>query len=298
MWNPFKYGPSLPFIRLQVWLSWPIIKYGKKLSNTPFLKWLIYPFFKRPGNELTTIPIHVAVEAPESAAIPIKLVERLVSDIDEVFLMDECHCAGVKNRKSPRLNIGCLAFGPSTARIHPSNGRYVSSEEAGFHVCKAAEFGLVANIAHVWIDALAFHLTHFDRLLFMCLCDDDQCIYRSYLKNRGPSLEKAYKKLPGIQIVVNEELCASCETCKETCFVSAITMGPDSAVINDSCVGCAICLAKCPENALSIQVDNEEEMYQQLLKRVREICNLPIRNKRLNAFSQDRPKNPPIKQKL
>ena len=31
-----------------VQLAWPIMQAGKRLSNVPFLKWLIYPFFMRP----------------------------------------------------------------------------------------------------------------------------------------------------------------------------------------------------------------------------------------------------------
>lgn len=277
MWNMFKYGPNLKLVRLQVRLSWPLIKYGKKLSAVPVLKWLIYPFFKRPFNELTSIPIHVNVESPESVTLPMKLVERLVTEIEEVFLMDECHCAGVKNRESPRLNVGCMAFGPSIARIHPSHGRWINTREAVNHVRKAAEYGLVANIAHVWVDAFAFQLTKFHRLLFMCLCDDDQCIYRSFMKRRGPSLDQTYKKLPGLSVDVDASKCSQCETCGAKCFVSAITIQGASAVIGDDCTGCGICVEHCPEKAISLTMDNEEEMFQQLLDRVREMSNLPLK---------------------
>lgn len=275
-YNPFKTGPGLRLVRLQVWLSWPLIRFGKRLSNVPVIKWLIAPFFKRPHNELISIPIHASVASPRTVSLPLTLVERLVSQIEEVFLMDECHCAGVKNRQSPRLKIGCLAFGPSTARIHPSHGRYVSSEEAVAHVRKAASYGLVANIAHVWIDALAFQLTRFDRLLFMCLCDDDQCIYRSYLKNRGPSLKEAYKRLPGLEVRVDRGKCTACETCVDACFVLAISMGNSSAEIGETCTGCGVCVSRCPENAISLHMENEEEMYRRLLARIREISTLPI----------------------
>jgi ferredoxin len=277
MWNPFKYGPNLKLVRLQVKLSWPFITYGKKLSAVPILKWIIYPFFKRPHNELTSIPIHVNIESPESVALPQRLVERLIAQIDEVFLMDECHCAGVKNRMSPRLNTGCLAFGPSTARIHPSHGRLVDTAEAVRHVQKAAAEGLVANIAHVWIDALAFQLTQFNRLLFMCFCDDDQCLYRSFMKSRGPSLDKTYKKLPGLSVQVDPSKCDMCETCVDYCFVSAIEIQGDAAVIGADCTGCGLCVGHCPEGAISMTMENEEEMFQQLLDRVREISNLPLR---------------------
>jgi ferredoxin len=277
MWNIFKYGPNLKLVRLQVRLSWPLIVYGKKLSAVPLLKWFIYPFFKRPFNELTSIPIHVKIEAPKSVALPMTLVERLVGEIEDIFLMDECHCAGVKNRESSRLNTGCMAFGPSTARIHPSHGRRIDTAEAVKHVRKAAAQGLVANIAHVWVDAFAFQLTRFDRLLFMCFCDDDQCIYRSFLKRRGPSLDQTYQKLSGLSLRIDEQKCLKCEACSEACFVLAITMQENAAVIGNDCTGCGICIQHCPEGAISLTMENEEEMFTRLLNRVREMSKLPLK---------------------
>ncbi len=277
MLNIFRYGPNLKLVRWQVRLSWPLIRYGKKFSDVPVLKWLIYPFFKRPHNELTSIPIHATIKAPENVTLPMKLVERLVAEIDEIFLMDECHCAGVKNRNSPRLHIGCMAFGPSIARIHPSHGRRVDTQEAVEHVRKAAKAGLVANIAHVWIDALAFQLTQFNRLLFVCFCDDDQCIYRSFMKRRGPSLAGAYRKLPGLSVRIDPVKCKACGTCIKSCFVSAITLQGNTATIGDACTGCGFCVNHCAEGAISLTMENEEEMFQQLLQRVREISNLPLK---------------------
>ncbi len=111
----------------------------------------------------------------------------------------------------------------------------------------------------------------------MCFCDDDQCIYRSFMKNRGPSLDQTYKKLPGLSVRVDESKCAKCETCIEKCFVSAITIQDESAVIEEDCKGCGICVEHCPEGAISLTMENEEEMFQQLLDRVREISNLPLK---------------------
>ncbi|MBU2643929.1 hypothetical protein KKI24_04420 [bacterium] len=277
MWKRFKYGPGLKLVRLELRLSWPLIKYGKTLSNVPVLKWIIYPFFKHPCNELTSIPIHVNVESPDSVALPMKLVERLLAEIDDIFLMDECHCAGVKNRASSRLHIGCLALGPAIARIHPSHGRRISADQAVDHVQKAAAEGLVANIAHVWIDALAFQLTRFSQLLFMCFCDDDQCIYRSHMKHRGPSLGRTYKKLPGLSVQVDIQKCTQCETCVETCFMSAIAIEDNSAVIQDTCIGCGICISQCSAEAITMTIEDEDTMFNQLLDRVREMSNLPLR---------------------
>jgi len=64
----------------------------------------------------------------------------------------------------------------------------VGSKEAIAHVRNASAHGLVANIAHVWIDAFAFQLTDFNKRF----CDDDQCLYRTHMKKRGPNLDTTY----------------------------------------------------------------------------------------------------------
>jgi UDP-glucose 4-epimerase len=289
MINCFKYGASYKFVKIQLFLSWSIIKYGKKLSNVPVLKWIINPFFKRPHNELTAIPIHKKVTDPTYSAVPLEIMEKLIARMDEIFIMNECHCAGLKNKNSPRLSIGCLALGPAIKRIHPSHGKRVGSKEAIAHVRNASAHGLVANIAHVWIDAFAFQLTDFNKLLFICFCDDDQCIYRTHMKKRGPNLEKTYKKLPGIQIVNDLQLCTGCGECRDKCFVSAIDLVDDKAVIGESCVGCGVCIQSCKNAALGLSLDNEEKLLEQLLNRVREMsgvldtCGSPKRNPRENA---------------
>jgi hypothetical protein len=39
---PQRYGPGRNFIIQAVKLAWPVIKAGKKLSNVPVLRWLIF----------------------------------------------------------------------------------------------------------------------------------------------------------------------------------------------------------------------------------------------------------------
>ncbi len=272
--NLFKYGASYKSVKLQLFLSWPIIKYGKKLSHLPLLKWMINPFFKRPHNELTSIPIHKKIPNRTYSTVPLEITEKLISMIDDIFIMNECHCAGLKNRNSPRLSIGCLAFGPAIKRIHPSHGKRVGTQDAIAHVRKAAKHDLVANIAHVWIDAFAFQLTDFKNLLFICFCDDDQCLYRTHMKKRGPNLDNAYKKLPGIQIINDNQLCTGCGECLDNCFVSAIEIVDAKAVIGKACVGCGCCLQYCKKSALSLSIDNEDELLKQLFSRVREMSGV------------------------
>lgn len=271
------HGPGKSFIRAAVRLSWPIIIAGKRLSNAPFFKWLIRPFFMRPYNELTSIPIHVKVDSPDSVVLPRSILERLFTDVDEKFILDECICRTHNRVDTPPRDIGCMALGPAIHRIHPSNGRMVSTEEAIRHMNRAADAGLVANIAHVWIDPIAFG-TRFRDLMFICFCDDKNCIYRTYMKNRGPTLDKAYRRLPGMTLSVDADKCQGCGQCAESCFLAEISIVDGKARIGQACAGCARCSEVCPNGAITITFENEETLYKGLLRRIREISELPIRS--------------------
>ena len=258
-----------------VWLSWPIIKAGKKWSSYPVLKWMINPFFKRPYNEVTSVPINVSVKNPKSVPLPMKLVERLLSEIEDKFILDECICRNHNKSDDPPRDIGCIVLGAALNRMHPSHGHRVNDEEAIEHLHRAGNAGLIANIAHVWIDPLAFG-TRFKDLMFICLCDDTNCLYRTFMKKRGPNLNEAFKKLPGISVTVNNKLCNGCGTCKELCFVDAIEIIDNKSVIDDNCKGCGRCVEHCPMKALELNLQKEDELFSQLKTRINSVSNIKI----------------------
>ena len=79
------------------------------------------------------------------------------------------------------------------------------------------------------------------------------------------------------EVMIDEQKCIKCEACSEACFVLAITMQENAAVIGNDCTGCGICIQHCPEGAISLTMENEEEMFTRLLNRVREMSKLPLK---------------------
>jgi ferredoxin len=281
MKNILRYGPTKRMVKVMIALSWPIIRFGKAWSNKPILKWIINPFFKRPYNELSSIPVvipvNVSIDPPESVPIPLRVLERLVTDIEDRFILHECICRShVKCGNHPR-DLGCMALGPAIDRMHPTHGRRVTADEAVAHVRRAAKEGLVPNIAHVWIDPLSFGLTRFQKLMFICFCDDCCCIYRKYMTARGPNLDKAYKKIPGISIKLNAELCNGCGDCVQRCFLGEIKIEEGKSVTNDNaCAGCGKCVAVCTKGARTLVIPDEKELYRRVIARVREMSDVAI----------------------
>jgi len=274
MLNIFKYGPPQKMVKAMLWFSWPIIKAAKILSPYPPFKWIINPFFSHPGNEVTVVPINEAVIPPESLVLPRRVVERFVSQVKDIFILDKCICRDKEGCTAYPHDIGCMGLGEPVRRIHPSHGRRVSGEEALEHVRKAAKAGLVANVAHTWIDPVAFGLTNFRKLMFICYCCDCCCIYRKYLKKRGPNLDTAYQGLPGISIDVDPQKCTGCGECVEHCFVASMSLVEGVASPGDQCRGCGRCVEICPEGALTLSLENEEALYEQLMDYVNGVSDI------------------------
>ncbi|HDP79973.1 MAG TPA: hypothetical protein ENN21_03925 [Spirochaetes bacterium] len=272
--NLLKYGPGRRFVKTAVWLSWPIIKAAKKWSSLPVLKWIINPFFAHPWNEVTAIPINVEVPAPDSVPLPRRLLRRVVEQASDIFILDECICRGLLNCENHPKTIGCMALGKAVSRMHPSHGRTANREEAFAHIDRAAAAGLVANIAHVWIDPLAFGLTRFNRLMFICFCDDCCCLYRTHMRKRGPNLDRAYRRLPGISVTLKADLCDGCGLCAKSCFVAAVTVENGKAVIGDECRGCGRCVELCPRGALELVMEDEETLYRRIQERIGEVADI------------------------
>ncbi|MBP7583818.1 MAG: 4Fe-4S binding protein [Spirochaetes bacterium] len=272
----FKTGFPRKMTFFMVWSSLPLIKWGKKLSAVPVLKWIIAPFFRYPHNEVTAVPVNVEVARPGSAAIPRELLARVLSQIDDIFLLEECVCRKLHPVEGYPASVGCMALGPAARMIHPSHGRRITPAEAAAHVEKASRAGLVASVAHTWIDAVGFGIRPFSKLMFICFCDDTSCIFRSHMKKRGPNLNLAYKKLPGVSISIDASLCDGCGICVEKCFAAEMKLADGKASPSNDCKACGRCAELCPRDAIAIVFEDEEKLYRTLVERVKAVADVGL----------------------
>ncbi len=272
----FGYGPPKRFVKIAVALSWPLMILGKRLSSYAIVKHIINPFFRYPHNEVTAVPINVAIAPAKSVTLPVKVLSEVVAQVNHIFILDECICRNLLHCSNHPRTIGCMALGEAALKIHPSHGHRATAREAIAHIRKAAEAGLVANVAHVWIDPVAFWSVPFSKLMFICFCDDCCCLYRTHMKKRGENLNKAYKKLPGVTIHLNYDMCNGCGVCAEKCFVLAIQMKDGLPVIGEDCKGCARCVQICPNKAVDIHFDDKDTLVANLVERINSVADIGL----------------------
>ena len=94
-----------------------------------------------------------------------------------------------------------------------------------------------------------------------CNCCDDCCMVINPMLHRGEGTIWEILTPSRYRAVVNEELCAGCQTCFKRCKFGAIEMKPvpgskkqKSFIINEHCLGCGVCVVKCPKNALTLEL--------------------------------------------
>lgn len=266
--NGMKYGPDIKTTRFNAGLSLPLVDLAKKVSDYPIIKWLLNPFWSPRYNEVTAIPINIEVNQPDNVSVPRRLLERLINEVENIFIMDTCFCREVMKYNLEHKDIGCMALGPSVKKIHPSHGHLVKDKkEAIEHVRKAAKAGLVADMAWTWVDPFTFGSKPLNAQLFFCFCDD-RCFYRGNMRKRGPNLNKVYKKLPGVSISIDAHKCKGCGTCVENCFAGEMKLMHNVAVPGPDCKACGKCAEFCPNGAVTVILEDEEILFRTMMDRI------------------------------
>ena len=248
---------------------WPFTHLVKRLSPyTPFRQ-LFAPLVKDEVFKVTFIPVAEEVPALQSTVLPRRLLGELIKVSSYRFLHNGCICRNQEGCENYPRELGCLFLGDAAAHLHPSLGHRASVEECLEHVEKAAEHDLVGMIGRIWFDAATLGVVHrLKDFLVVCFCCDCCCLVRTDMKDAGPGFRETIKKLDAVRVEVTEK-CEGCGTCVETCFVGAITLQDGRSHIDpDQCKSCGKCSMVCPHQAIQVDFDREDVLWQELLTRV------------------------------
>jgi ferredoxin len=264
---------------VDLWLSlWPFTHLVKRISNYPPFRQLFRPLLGKRIFDVTFIPINEELPVPENTFLPRQVLAELIKASSHRFIYNGCICRQKENCANYPQDLGCLFLGEAAARLHPSLGHRAGVEECLEHVERMSEAGLTGMIGRLWMDATALGvLRNFGRFLVICFCCDCCCVVRTDFRNASPYLKGTIKKLESVRVRVTDS-CEGCGTCESNCFVAAITIKEGRAVIDPSlCKACGKCCDLCPQKAIAVEFDPEDEVVAELFARVGAAIGAPHR---------------------
>jgi ferredoxin len=255
----------------------PKVKFIAKLTNLPILSFLFDYFLFKEDNIIylpqdKVIEVNKKLNEYSEIVLPSKILEYFINKAKHHWIMNFCICRVSMDCKDYPKELGCLFLGDSVLDINPQLGRLVSKEEALNHLKKCQEAGLVHMFGRNKLDAQWLGVKSGKKLLSICNCCPCCCLWR-VSPIITPKIGTKVKKMPGVEVKVTEK-CIGCGTCmKGVCFVNAISMIDNHAVINEECRGCGRCVLVCPQNAIELKI-TEEKYAEKSIKEIEKLIDI------------------------
>lgn len=230
-----------------------------KLSKIPIIKFMFKHLMDTKNSNGSPIPINVSLGTYEDQVLPLIVTEHFIKKASYIVLMD-CGCRIANNCQNHDRTLGCAWLGQAAARIDVSKwpgAHHATVEEALERERLAYENGLVPHLGRLRGDSVRYEVLpdegHFMSLCHCCPC----CCILSTFKYGSSTLKKILKRMEGVEVKVNRDICAGCGECFKVCIYGAMKMIDEKAMIDqDTCLGCGRCERKCPNNAISITIDD------------------------------------------
>jgi ferredoxin len=202
------------------------------------------------------VRIDESIGLPEDVVLPSQVVTHFIEQANYHWIMDFCICRESEGCEDYPTDLGCLFLGEAVLGINPRLGRRVTKMEALEHVRRCREAGLVHLIGRNKLDSVWLGVKPGRKLLTICNCCPCCCLWRA-IPHLSPSISGKITKMPGVSVTVTER-CVGCGVCTQgVCFVDAIHLENQRAIISDACRGCGRCVEVCPQQAIELSVHDE-----------------------------------------
>ena len=200
------------------------------------------------------IQVNRPIDMTEEMVLPSQVVEHFIDKANYHWIMSACLCRDAAKCKDYPIDLGCLFLGEAALGINPQLGRCVTKEEALEHVQRCRDAGLVHLVGRNKLDTVWLGIGPGNKLLTVCNCCPCCCLWR-VLPHVAPQIGAKIARMPGVTVTVTDQ-CTGCGICTEdVCFVDAIHLVNDRAVISEACRGCTRCVDVCSQEAIEISID-------------------------------------------
>lgn len=233
-----------------------------RLSRIPIIKQVMKRYLFD-GDAMVYLPkdrIVVAEEIPgmSQLVMPSGIVHHFIESANHLWIMNHCICRQGDDCHDYPKDLGCLFMGDAVLQIHSKLGHLVTKETAHQHIEKAQKAGLVHLIGKNKMDTIWLGVGPSNQLLTVCNCCPCCCLFK-ILPDLPSDINQKVQKMPGVQVWVDDQ-CIGCGTCvnEAVCFVEAIQIIDQKAVISADCRGCGRCIEVCPQEAIHLHISDDQ----------------------------------------
>jgi len=202
------------------------------------------------------IPIEKELTAPQEKVLPLHQASKIIDEQD-IISVSECPCKLERTLlgdpcKTSSDRFRCFHFG-NMGRffIEHDLGKPISKDDAKQILKEAEEEGLVHKTFHD-----DFSLDKKENSI--CNCCKCCCIlFQSYYRGIF-----AFHTLTSYIARIDESKCVGCGICVEKCPIEAVSL-INGIAHNDEhkCIGCGVCVHHCPEGARTLERTELREIY-------------------------------------
>jgi UDP-glucose 4-epimerase len=207
----------------------------------------------------TPIPVNVEVGTYEDQVLHHKVTEYFINKAGSIVLMD-CPCRTANKCKNHDVHLGCTFLGKGAGAMDISKipgARHATKEEALERESLAFKNGLVPHLGKFRGDAIHFGVLEYENeLMSICHCCSCCCVV-SLSKYGSSDYKKMIKRMEGIEVRLDRDVCTGCGECFKVCIYNGRRMKKGKAVIiQDNCMACGRCERVCPNGAITISIDD------------------------------------------
>jgi len=215
------------------------------------------------------IPINESLGTYENQSIPLAVLEYFINKASHVYIFNMCPCRTLANCQNYDHSIGCMALGKGALRMQ-TFGRIGTKEEALERSRRAVAAGLLPSLGRVKSDTIVYRaLPEQGDLMHICFCCPCCCVEAGG-KDSPEYLRGWHKKMEGVSVTVDPNLCTGCEKCLEVCIYGGMEVIDHVAIIDregkDRCRCCGRCERVCPTGAITITI--EEDGVDRMIARI------------------------------